>query len=70
MNRTNKRQSIFHLNVGECERQKAIEKLLSHDIDENLRTLRLFYPFNDALRAVFAKVCLSFNGIGLNVANT
>lgn len=57
MKRIQKRQSIFQINVEVCERQKTMEKVLSNEIDENLRVLRLFYPFNDALQAVFVKVC-------------
>lgn len=56
MNRTNKRPAIFQVNAGEGERLKAMEKVLSNEIDQNVRVLRLFHPFNDALQAVYAKV--------------
>lgn len=56
MNRVNKRQSIFRVNPDENERQKTVEKTLSNEIDANMRTLRFFHPFNDALQAVFVKV--------------
>lgn len=56
MKRINRRQSIFQVNADECERQKTMEKALSNDIDNSLRVLQFFHPFNDALQAIFAKV--------------